>query len=134
MGFESSHVARRRLAAAAMSNRRVQEALALFTPAAEAHSAPADVARADAPRAEAPRTEAALASTLETLAIDIVDTPGAGGALLLSFAEQVRALRLVAEALDRMPDAPLPPAIGHAVRCALAHATFASPIAVDASA
>lgn len=129
MGFESSHVARRRLAAAAMSNRRVQEALALFTPAAEAHSAPADVARADAPRADA-----ALAGTLETLAVDIVDTPGAGGALLLSFAEQVRALRLVAEALDRMPDAPLPPAIGHAVRCALAQATFASPLAVDASA
>lgn len=129
MGFESSHVARRRLAAAAMSNRRVQEALALFTPAAEAHSTPDDVARVDAPRADA-----ALAGTLETLAVDIVDTPGAGGALLLSFAEQVRALRLVAEALDRMPDAPLPPAIGQAVRSALAQATFTPPLALDASA
>jgi hypothetical protein len=128
VGFESSHVARRRLAAAAMSNQRVQEALALFTPAAEPQPAPADLAHVDVPRADA-----GLANTLETLAVDIVDTPGAGGALLLSFAEQVRALRLVAEALDRMPDAPLPPAIGQAVRSALAQATFTPPLALDAA-
>ena len=114
MGFESSQVARRRLAAAAMSNRRVQEALALLAPAT-----------GEAPVVPSPAApHGPLGEALETLALDIVDTPGAGGALLAAFAEQVRALRLVAEALDRVPDAPLPPAIGLAVRSALAHATF----------
>lgn len=117
MGFESSHVARRRLAAAAMCNRRVHEALATITPSAH-------VAEPDAEPVARP-----LAEALETLALDIADTPGAGGALLATFAEQVRVLRLVAEVLDRTPDAPLPPAVATAVRAALRQATFADPLA-----
>lgn len=120
MGFESSHVARRRLAAAAMCNRRVHEALATITPTGRAAEPdPGPDARP-------------LAEALEVLALDIADTPGAGGALLATFAEQVRVLRLVAEALDRTPDAPLPPAVAAAVRVALREATFADPLATSA--
>jgi hypothetical protein len=128
VGFESSDVARRRLAAMAMSNRRVQEALALPDPApawadtgAERSAPLADGALAD--RAPADR---ALARSLEVLVQDIADTPGAGGALLATFAEQTRVLRLVAEASRRAPGAPLPPAVLDAVRHALDAAAFTS--------
>ncbi len=118
MGFESSDVARRRLAAMAMSNRRVQEALALPDPA------PAWAATGAEPAAPAP--DGALARSLEVLVQDIAETPGAGGALLATFAEQTRVLRLVVEASRRAPGAPLPAAVLDAVRGALDAAAFAS--------
>ena len=138
MGFESSQVARRRLAAAAMRDRRVQEALVVggappLHPALamEAAAAPtsiaslldapawgateaglADVGLADVGTADGP----SLALVLDDLAVDILDTPGAGGALLEAFAEQSRVLRMVVEALERAPERPLPAPVADAVR------------------
>jgi hypothetical protein len=67
-----------------------------------------------------------LAGSLDVLAVDILETPGAGGALLAAFAEQTRALHLVAEAVRRTPDAPLPPAVLASVLAALAQAPTAA--------
>lgn len=114
MGFESSDMARRRLAAMAMSNQRVQEALALS-------SAGLDLA-ADADLVPARGDAFEVAQVLERLVQDIADTPGAGGALLATFAEQARVLRLVAEAAERAPGRPLPSAVLEAVHAALAQA------------
>lgn len=122
MGFESSDVARRRLAAMAMSNQRVQEALVT--------TGTDSVWAGDAVElgfAEHAIGGGALAGTLEVLAQDIADTPGAGGALLAAFAEQVRVLRLVAEATDRTPGAPLPASVLEAVHAAIGDAAFGSP-------
>ena len=119
MGFESSDVARRRLAAMAMSNQRVHDAL--VTSGADAEWIGSAV---DTVPVSSGVLGGALAGSLEVLAQDIADTPGAGGALLATFAEQVRILRLVAEASDRAPGAPLPPAVLAAVRAALGDATF----------
>lgn len=114
MGFESSHVARRRLATMAMSNRRVQEALAGALPSSadELQSGvAAALAGCDSARA--------LSVELELLAQDIASTPGAGGALLASFAEQSRVLQLVVQATRRAPDAPLPNDVMAAVLAAV---------------
>ncbi|MFZ9889924.1 MAG: hypothetical protein ACO3JL_20705 [Myxococcota bacterium] len=48
---------------------------------------------------------------LELLAQDIAASPGAGGALLAIYAEQCRVLRLVLEAKERAPEAPLPSSV-----------------------
>jgi len=141
VGFESSQVARRRLAAAAMRDRRVQEALLVGGGSAPA-SGTASEASAE-PMAidqllQAPGWGAngdgaadgpSLALVLDDLAVDILDTPGAGGALLEAFAEQTRVLRLVVEALERAPDRPLPAPVAAAVR----HAVAGAPRAVTVS-
>lgn len=130
MGFESSHMARRRLATLAMSNRRVQDALST-RPHGTLAASLADVAMAPQPsqfggdRMTAPPSgaehdsAAALALELESLAQDIADTPGAGGALLATFAEQARVLQLVAQAAQRAPGAPLPADVLAAVHAAV---------------
>jgi hypothetical protein len=107
VGFESSRVARRRLAALAATNERVKEALApssfpgLFPAEPEAAPLPVErVAAADQP--------ASLVQQLDALAHDIVATPGAGGALLAAYAAQARALTMVVEAARRAEGAPLP--------------------------
>lgn len=119
VGFESSHMARRRLASLAMSNRRVNEALAV-------------VAETTPPTGNASVTDnmsgaRALAVELESLAQDIAATPGAGGALLASFAEQTRVLQLVAQASMRAPGQPLPPDVLEAVQAAVHGAVVGSP-------
>jgi len=112
LGFETSHVARRRLASMAMSNQRVQEALACTLPEGEAASGvAAALAGCD--------TAHALSVELELLAQDIAATPGAGGALLASFAEQSRVLQLVVQAAQRAPGAPLPMDVLAAVHAAV---------------
>jgi hypothetical protein len=139
VGFESSEVARRRLAVLARSNQRVQDAL-VPTIAAEGWTssawspAPDDATALEATWTATPgpgadvateplptpaTADTALASTLELLALDIVETPGAGGALLAAFAQQARALQLVAEAARRNPHAPLPPCVLEAVHATL---------------
>lgn len=127
MGFESSQVARRRLAALASSNGRVQEALSpsvfpgFFV---ESYSQGGSSA---SPRVESDRTPAsvadaangALATELDDLAQAIVSTPGAGGALLAAFAAQARALNLVIEAAKRAGASPLPASVLMAAQEAL---------------
>jgi len=125
VGFESSQVARRRLAVLAASNNRVQEALAPagfpgFGPSEEK----APISRADARGASGSMPGAlsgspALVRQLEELARDIVATPGAGGALLAAYAAQARALTLVMEAARRANAEPLPEAVIQAVQEAL---------------
>ncbi len=114
VGFETSHVARRRLASMAMSNQRVQEALACTLPEPE-DEASSGVAAALA----GCDTAHALSVELELLAQDIAATPGAGGALLASFAEQSRVLQLVVQAAQRAPGAPLPMDVLAAVHAAV---------------
>lgn len=120
MGFESSRAARRRLAAIAATNKRVQEALSpqvfpgLWESDAEVDQA---LERAESARAATPA--AALHSHLDVLAHDIVATPGAGGALLAAYAAQARALTMVVEAARRAGGAPLPAAVLHAAEAAL---------------
>lgn len=127
MGFESSEVARRRLAALASSNVRVQEAVAPSTFPGLACPAPSDLTAwaeggalghgsAGGRPAGLP---AALARQLDTLAQEIVATPGAGGALLAAFAAQARALSLVLEAARRAGTGPLPAAVLRAAQEAL---------------
>jgi hypothetical protein len=145
VGFESSHMARRRLAAAAMRHWRVQEALALaapdapaldadgpsfFTPAATPAGPPDSAWTAPALSGYAVPGSAAqpAAGLLEELAHDIVDTPGAGGALIAALADQLRVLRLVAEALARTPDRPLPAAVAEAVHRTLGEASHGQPL------
>lgn len=147
VGFESSRVARRRLASLAATNERVQEALSpsqfpgLFAGEDGVHPAlrpgrPADLpqhagssksraehvpASASASVADAPAAQApqGLMHHLDELACDIVSTPGAGGALLAAYAAQARALRLVVEAALRSGDAPLPASVLQAAQAAL---------------
>ena len=121
MGFESSEVARRRLAVLATSNDRVQEALAPstfpgFTPVSSTRGDRRLEYRAT-PSTPAP---AALAQQLDDLAHEIVATPGAGGALLAAYAAQARALSMVIEAARRAGSAPLPTAVLLAAQEALA--------------
>ncbi len=124
VGFESSRAARRRLAAIAATNDRVQEALSpsvfpgLFGPDNAGSLADAVGARRAEPALSAGAPNA-LARQLESLARDIVATPGAGGALLAAYAAQARALLLVVEAARRGGQAPLPQAVLAAAQEAL---------------
>ena len=121
MGFESSEVARRRLAVLATSNDRVQEALApsMFPGLIPTSSGYADRGPSFSPVSSAPASSA-LAQQLDDLAQDIVATPGAGGALLAAYAAQARALSMVIEAARRAGGAPLPTSVLRAAQEALA--------------
>lgn len=137
MGFESSQVARRRLAAAAMRDRRVQEALLVDgapslspAPLMVTSGEPAVVepfldATAWGPNGVSTGDGPSLALILDDLAVDILETPGAGGALIEAFAEQSRVLQLVVEALERAPGQPLPGPVAAAVRRVVTGATRA---------
>lgn len=141
MGFESSRVARRRLASLAATNEKVLEALspssfpglnagepgvypALVTEApadlidrsgrSTDHSAGvSSVSATNGPAAQA------LVLELDELAQDIVSTPGAGGALLAAYAAQARALTMVLEASRRSTNGALPAAVLMAAQAAL---------------
>lgn len=121
MGFESAHTARRRLAMVAMSKETVHEALASasYTNLTLERGSDQNSDRVKSSvLAEVPRT---VAEHLDALAHSIVATPGAGGALLLAFAEQARALSLVVEASARTKGAATLPAevmaaVQHALR------------------
>lgn len=121
MGFESSRIARRRLAALATTNGRVQEALApshfpgLFGES-DARTSEVDVVDA---HGSATTAVSALARQLDQLAQDIVATPGAGGALLAAYAAQARALTMVIEAARRAGSSPLPQSVIAAAQEAL---------------
>jgi hypothetical protein len=136
VGFESSRAARRRLAAIAATNDRVQEALSpanyggLFSDHFSTDATPAYVPMSPALSSnsaslrpgESGRGDgmpSALARQLESLAHDIVATPGAGGALLAAYAAQARALQLVVEAARRGGQSPLPHAVLAAAQEAL---------------
>ncbi len=119
MGFESSRAARRRLAAIAATNQRVQEALSpssfpgLFAESDQQESV------SDSSQADSSTGAVQLQEQLDVLAHDIVATPGAGGALLAAYAAQARALMMVVEAARRGGGAPLPVAVIHAAEAAL---------------
>ena len=143
MGFESSRVARRRLVSLAVTNDLVHEALSpslfpdLYAPeqndfrAVVVEGGNADVSL----RVERPQTSEsaldkvtsltkspepkALVRELDELALDIVATPGAGGALIAAYAAQARALTMVLEAAARGLDSPLPAAVLQEARAAL---------------
>ncbi|WP_396225136.1 hypothetical protein [Gemmatimonas sp.] len=123
MGFESSQVARRRLAALAATNGRIQEALAPSQfpgLSASAKGSPLG-SRADRPDATSvPAPSAALVQHLDHLAHDIMTTPGAGGALIAAYAAQARALSMVVEAARRAGTGPMPASVIAAVQEALA--------------
>ncbi|MFO0096192.1 MAG: hypothetical protein ACK54K_18030 [Gemmatimonadaceae bacterium] len=117
MGFESSLVARRRLAARAATKHCIQEALDPqgFPPL---HATP--VGRSEPMGGPFPASATALVQQLDHLAHDIMATPGAGGALIAAYAAQARALTLVVEAAQRAGSAPLPASVIAAARDALA--------------
>ncbi|MEP6781619.1 MAG: hypothetical protein ABJC26_17095 [Gemmatimonadaceae bacterium] len=96
-----------------MSNSRVHEALSPATfPGLELNLSPAQSSAA----LPTPNVE----HHLDKLAQDIMSTPGAGGALLVAFASQARALALVMEAAVRTQGAAmLPDEVMSAVRNAL---------------
>lgn len=123
MGFESANVARRRLAVMASHDERIQEAIAPgHTTASEPgsnHGTTATRRREEIATEPFINEQFALSSELDVLAHEIAATPGAGGALLASYAAQVRALNLVAQAAERAPGSPLPPDVLAAVRRAL---------------
>lgn len=113
MGFESAYAARRRLALLAESNEFVHEAVrdGLESPG-----------RSPCVRVETGKFEGAheVAGHLDELAHAIIATPGAGGALLVAFAVQARALSLVMEAARRTQGAAgLPTEVMAAVQNAL---------------
>ncbi len=120
MGFESSRAARRRLAAIAATNQRVQEALSASTFPGFFGDTQYD-AELDQPIETtvevAPATD--LHDQLDLLAHDIIATPGAGGALLAAYAAQARALTMVVEAARRAAGAPLPASVVQAAEVAL---------------
>ena len=125
MGFESSQVARRRLAALASSNGRVQEALAASAfPGFWGHTSHQE-SRQDrevplsSGAAQSSAHGSALVRQLDDLAQDIVAIPGAGGALLAAYAAQARALSMVVEAAKRAGSAPLPASVLMAAQDAL---------------
>ncbi len=122
MGFESSRAARRRLAAIAATNKRVQEALApsTFQGFFGGHEREyEDTHASSAAAASSLSAYTPLHEQLDVLAHDIVATPGAGGALLAAYAAQARALTMVVEAARRAGSAPLPAAVIHAAEQAL---------------
>lgn len=120
MGFESSQGARRRLAALAATNGRIQEALApAGFPGMNAAAKGASKARADRSEPSIPAPSSALVQHLDTLAQDIMATPGAGGALIAAYAAQARALSMVVEAARRAGGAPLPASVIAAAQEAL---------------
>jgi hypothetical protein len=114
-----------------MSNERVHEALAPSTfPGFESFTA----SKHSIPHSTHAPQSASDASVwsdvthhLDELAQDIVATPGAGGALLVAFAAQARALTLVIEAARRTQDgaAALPAEVLGAVQAALRMPTTA---------
>jgi hypothetical protein len=57
---------------------------------------------------------------LDLLAHDIMNTPGAGGALIAAYAAQARALSMVVEAARRAGSGPLPASVLAAAQDALA--------------
>jgi hypothetical protein len=118
VGFESSRAARRRLAAVAATNKRVQEALSASSFPGFFGDTQEDVELAAQTNA-ASRSSSELHDQLDLLAHDIIATPGAGGALLVAYAAQARALTLVVEAAKRGGGAPLPAAVIHAAEAAL---------------
>jgi len=123
VGFESSQVARRRLAALAATNGRIQEALAPSQfPGLNAGTTGATLGqradRHESSGASAP--SAALVQHLDLLAHDIMNTPGAGGALIAAYAAQARALSMVVEAARRAGSGPLPASVLAAAQEALA--------------
>lgn len=122
MGFESSQVARRRLAALAATNGRIQEALAPSQfPGLGAPKSGPHAARSDRPEgAPAAPASPALVQHLDLLAHDIMSTPGAGGALIAAYAAQARALSMVVEAARRAGSGPLPASVLTAAQEALA--------------
>jgi len=61
----------------------------------------------------------ALVLELDELAQDIVSTPGAGGALLASYAAQARALSMILEASRRSTTGALPASVLLAAQAAL---------------
>lgn len=103
MGFESAYAARRRLALVAESNEFVHEAVG---------DGLESTARSTSARMEKQNFEGAHAAAahLDELAHEIMATPGAGGALLVAFAAQARALSLVIEAARRTQGAAALPA------------------------
>ncbi len=120
MGFESSQMARRRLAAQAASNRAVEEALAPSAFPGFGGTDEQPIAASPASTVGASSSmHAALSRQFEDLAYDIMLTPGAGAALLAAYTAQARALTLVSEAARRHDGAPLPEAVLEAVREAL---------------
>ncbi len=140
MGFESSRVARRRLASLAATNEKVQEALSPSSfpglTAGETGVYPALVAEPPADMTASRRPTDHIASSagssatngpvpqalvmeLDELAHDIVSTPGAGGALLAAYAAQARALTMVLEASRRSTNGSLPAAVLLAAQAAL---------------
>lgn len=123
MGFESSRAARRRFATLAATNDRVHEAL---SPSAfpgffgdQLPMATADTSVVTATSSPHVDPAKALVLHLDTLAQDIVSTPGAGGALLAAFASQARALTMVLEAAKRSGSSPLPASVLRAAQAAL---------------
>jgi hypothetical protein len=121
VGFESSRIARRRLAALASTNDRVHEALSpsTFPGLFEDREARSDSEVAIVVDQEMPGTSGALARQLDVLAQEIVATPGAGGALLAAYAAQARALTMVIEAARRAANGPLPQSVITAAQDAL---------------
>ena len=121
VGFESSRAARRRLAAIAATNQRVQEALSpssfpgFFTESQQQEES----RQVQAEQASSSVRTVELHEQLDVLAHDIVATPGAGGALLAAYAAQARALMMVVEAARRAAGAPLPVAVLNAAEAAL---------------
>jgi len=125
VGFESSQVARRRLAALASSNGRVQEALSasafpgFWGNASHQESRHEREVPLSAGAAHSSANGSALVRHLDDLAQDIVAIPGAGGALLAAYAAQARALSMVVEAAKRAGSAPLPASVLMAAQDAL---------------
>jgi len=103
VGFESAYAARRRLALVAESNEFVHEAV---------QDGLESTGRSTSVRMETAAFEGAqeVAGHLDALAHEIMATPGAGGALLVAFAAQARALSLVMEAARRTQGAATLPA------------------------
>lgn len=137
MGFESSRVARRRLASLAATNDRVQEALSPSTfPGLDVPESGVYPALVAEPLADMPEpangnpdrsavyatngpVPQALVMELDELAHDIVSTPGAGGALLAAYAAQARALTMILEASKRSTTGALPASVLLAAQAAL---------------
>ena len=116
MGFESAHAARRRLAVMAMSDERVHDALAQAT---FPGFGLVDGQQENEGLSQL-KSGIDVVHHLDQLAQDIVSTPGAGGALLVAFAAQARALSLVLEATIRTQGAAnLPAEVMQAVQNAL---------------
>ena len=119
MGFESSRAARRRLAAIAATNKRVQEALSPSAFPGFFESGEYEDDTDGGTRPPTSHAESELHDQLDVLAHDIVATPGAGGALLVAYAAQARALTMVVEAARRSVGSPLPASVLHAAEAAL---------------